>query len=222
MKIANSPGSSSEKGAIAVGALNAATLQVEYFPADDYANALDVAGNIDSSYLRSWIVEADSQTRSAGRDAPRAEVLITKADASDLEAISAIDRALWGAWANPLPLYRQLLDIFPSSILVARDIKGEPVGTVVALVCEDRAKGWILSVDVDSGHRGLGIGLALVSAAIVSLKERGCRQIVAAVSPENAPSLRLFQSLGFTATSFDPTYFGKEGGQLIMIADLPE
>ncbi|MBG0817820.1 GNAT family N-acetyltransferase [Planomonospora sp. ID82291] len=53
------------------------------------------------------------------------------------------------------------------------------------------------SVYVHPGHRGRGVGRALLAALIAAAEENGIWTIQSGVFPENTPSLRLHEALGF-------------------------
>jgi len=199
---------------VEVAALDLNKLTVRYFPVSGIEAAYDLEAQLGAEYAKSWVEDSAPNAVRHATGAARAQVGISKASPQDLEAIAKIDRSEWGAWANPLPLYRQLLDIFPSAILVARDLQGKPVGAAVALVCENRKEGWILSVDIDANHRGLGIARALLTSALEDLRAKGCSSVSAMIAPENRASLALFQSFGFSPEAYDPNYFGSGVDQI--------
>ena len=55
----------------------------------------------------------------------------------------------------------------------------------------------LLAVAVDSGHRGRGVGSALVAAARAELLRRGVHDARVVVAATNEPALRLYTSSGF-------------------------
>ncbi len=63
--------------------------------------------------------------------------------ATDAAEMARLDRAFWGEWANPLTLYRQLMDIFPEATLVARDQNAALIGYAVGLSNGYTREGWV-------------------------------------------------------------------------------
>jgi len=57
--------------------------------------------------------------------------------------------------------------------------------------------GYVYFVAVDPGARGKGSGRALVQESLRLFRSRGANQVFAAVTEDNGPSMRLFESLGF-------------------------
>lgn len=74
-------------------------------------------------------------------------------------------------------------------------MKDEMVGSIIASY--DGRKGWINRVAVSPEHRRQGIAQQLISAAEEALKKRGAEVIGVLIFESNAPSLALFQRLGY-------------------------
>lgn len=55
----------------------------------------------------------------------------------------------------------------------------------------------VLSVAVDPGAQGRGIGRQLVQAGLELLRRQGVRTVKLEVRPNNEPAKRLYSSLGF-------------------------
>ena len=65
--------------------------------------------------------------------------------------------------------------------------------------------GYVYYVAVSPGRRASGVGGALLDDALSELRGSGAREVLACIRPENTPSIRLFLSRGFVATSFRET-----------------
>lgn len=74
-------------------------------------------------------------------------------------------------------------------------MKDEMVGSVIASY--DGRKGWINRVAVSPEYRRQGIAQKLISASEEALKKRGAEVIGVLIFESNAPSLALFQNLGY-------------------------
>jgi ribosomal protein S18 acetylase RimI-like enzyme len=131
---------------------------------------------------------------------------------SDLAAVVALDRTLWGGWANSAPLYRQLFDLTPDTIVLAKSAANGLLGAAVGLIGSSIEDGWLLSIDVDPRFRGHGVGGALVEELLGRFRSIGTRSVYAVVDPANTPSRRMLEGLGFVEHLREPDYFndGKE------------
>ena len=143
----------------------------------------------------------------------RGTFAITACSASDVPEIAALDRSMWGDSANPNTLYRQLIDIFPRMVLVARDSSGALAGFSVMLFNGATSHGWILSVDLHQDFRGQGLGRSLVSAMLEELGSLGAARVTAIIDPSNQVSQRLFRSFGFERRATERDYFGPSKDQ---------
>lgn len=100
----------------------------------------------------------------------------------------------------------------------ARDSEAD-VRTFVALdggrVCGFAAVGYagwnrrltIEDIEVSPGHRGRGIGRALMECAAEFARERGAEQLWLEVSSVNAPAVHAYRRMGFTFCGLDTTLY---------------
>lgn len=132
---------------------------------------------------------------------------ITNCKPEEVTTLAAMDLAEWGDWANALPLYRQLIDILPSNVLVARNLQDDILGFALILHNSDNQEGWLLSIDVPLKFRGLTVGKTLLKQALITLKSKQCKKVTAIISPENAVSLKLFTKAGFREIKREENYF---------------
>ncbi|MDO5623071.1 MAG: GNAT family N-acetyltransferase [Pseudomonadota bacterium] len=70
----------------------------------------------------------------------------------------------------------------------------------------------IHDVAVRPGHRGAGIGQALLAACEAHARERGCCKLTLEVLTGNAPALRSYERAGFAPYQLDPA----DGQALLM------
>lgn len=201
-------GSRPPAGSSGITVFDRALMRPRIFVCDDIADAVVLEAVLGGHAAAAHVASFDMPPAKEGAPLVCGEVAITRCTRADIEAVTALDKAEWGAWANTLPFYRQLLDVAPSSIVIARDTRGEVAGFSVALVCEDGAEGWVLSVDVRGDLRGRGVGQKLVAATMRRLAERGCTAVTAIIAPDNLGSIALFESAGFEAAEIEENYFG--------------
>ena len=85
------------------------------------------------------------------------------------------------------------------TLLVARDVGGEIVGTATVIIVATTA-GWVARLEevvVDATARGKGVGAELTSAAIRVATERGVEHLELTTAPRREAANRLYQRLGF-------------------------
>jgi ribosomal protein S18 acetylase RimI-like enzyme len=91
------------------------------------------------------------------------------------------------------------------TVLIAFDPDGQQVGTVqLARVHRDldlvnAQSAYLQSLEVRDGHRGRGVGTALIGALESHAKSLGFFRVTLMVEPDNAPALALYTKLGFRA-----------------------
>ena len=95
------------------------------------------------------------------------------------------------------------------------------IGFAVSRMAADEAE--ILSIAVDSKHRGRGLSRNLLLTHLGHLAGRGVRTVFLEVEENNQPARRLYDRTGFTVTGRRERYYRQEGEQLnalIMRRDL--
>jgi mycothiol synthase len=85
----------------------------------------------------------------------------------------------------------------PAGLLVAVD-EGRLLGFHWTKV-HGNGHGEVYVVAVDPAAHGQGLGTALLQAGLHHLAERGCHRVHLYVEADNAPALRLYTGMGFTA-----------------------
>lgn len=94
--------------------------------------------------------------------------------------------------------------------LVAED-DGELVGLV--FVIESGFGFGELGMLVRAGHRGRGVGTALVAAAIDRARERGLHKLTLGVFPHNEAALALYRRFGFVEEGFRVAHIRRANGE---------
>ncbi|HEX9180566.1 MAG TPA: GNAT family N-acetyltransferase [Burkholderiales bacterium] len=89
-------------------------------------------------------------------------------------------------------------------VAVARDTAGAVLGMASAQLVISTAEGapaaWIEDVVVAEGHRGAGIGRALLAAVLDWARQRGATRAQLLADLDNAPALGFYDRLGWKAT----------------------
>lgn len=148
-------------------------------------------------------------------------VAVRPAEAGDLDALFAIERALYGAGSYPYFFLRQALDALPGTFLVAV-ADGRAVGYALGSMQAGDAHGWIISLVVDPRHQGGRIGRLLAEELIGRLEARGAGETWLHVSPANAAAVALYGKLGFAPVREEPDCFGPGEHRLIMRRAAPD
>jgi ribosomal protein S18 acetylase RimI-like enzyme len=109
--------------------------------------------------------------------------------------------------------------------LVALGADGHPVGAAWRRLFPARERGVgvvalpgvpEIAIAVRAGHRGLGIGSALLTALMDEARSAGITRLALSVDPDN-PAVRLYRRLGFREVGREAP---RPGSSVVMIADL--
>jgi ribosomal-protein-alanine N-acetyltransferase len=87
-------------------------------------------------------------------------------------------------------------------------------GFVLARVAADEAE--VLTLAVEPGARRLGLGRALMQAAMAAVTARGAASMALEVAERNAAARALYAGLGFVAVGRRRGYYGAGGDALIL------
>ena len=131
-----------------------------------------------------------------------------EATADDLAALAALDRDVFGHEAYPPFFFRQALDLWGATFLVA-EAEARPVaGYVLAAPSVRDGEACILSMGVHTSCRGQGFATGLLGALLDRLDVTGTERVWLTVHPNNTGALRLYRSAGFVAVGEEAAYFG--------------
>ena len=142
------------------------------------------------------------------------EIEIRQATGSDEPALTRIDRETHTPLSTIAPSQRFGERTRPEQTLVAL-VDGELAGYIAmrpptphpshAHVLE------VCGLSVDPGRQRLGIGRALIEAAVREAPERGARRLTLRVLSTNDPARKLYESCGFTLEGILREEFHLEG-----------
>lgn len=138
------------------------------------------------------------------------EIRIRTFRPSDIEDVCRIEKE---SFKDPWPCYAftYLHTKNPESIKVAV-VDGRLVGYVVAdIERRDRKKaGHILNLAVEQGFRHMGIGKALMEAALSFLKDSGAVEVWLEVRESNLVARKFYSSMGFVEKGRIRRYYHDE------------
>ena len=139
------------------------------------------------------------------------ELVITQK--SDIDAIFKLEQKLFGHHAYPLFFFRQAFDCWPHGLLIAKE-EDQITGYVLMATSDEQNTHWILSLAVDSQHRGKGIARLLVQAVLTKASAGSVVKLT--VDPNNVPACKLYTSLGFKVLEKEEDYFGDGEPRMVM------
>jgi ribosomal protein S18 acetylase RimI-like enzyme len=127
-------------------------------------------------------------------------VAIRPAQATDLEAISALDARLTG---SNKPAYWQEMLAPERHFLVAESDKGALMGFVAGEVRAwefgQPAAGWVFAIQIDPKLRQRGVGSQLFDALVARFKEEGVTRVRTLVDRKDHLILSFFRAQGMVA-----------------------
>ncbi|MEO5588691.1 MAG: ribosomal protein S18-alanine N-acetyltransferase [Gemmatimonadaceae bacterium] len=133
-----------------------------------------------------------------------AAITTRRAREADLEEVDFIEQA---SFADPWGRceFSTALESPHTLFLVADDGSGAVCGYVIALAVADESE--ILNLAVTPECRGVGLGRALLDAAIDAARAKGAAQVWLEVRDSNAAARRLYESRGFSEISKRRRYY---------------
>jgi len=135
---------------------------------------------------------------------------------ADLDAVIALELALFGeeAWSRQMLLGE--LDQQPASrfYLVAEDA-GMLVGYAGLLAAG--GQGDVLTIAVDTGRWGQGVGSELLRQLLAEAKRRACTEVFLEVRADNTRAQRLYHWWGFAEIGLRRGYYQPSGMDAIVM-----
>ncbi|MDI3287598.1 N-acetyltransferase [Polyangium sp. 15x6] len=141
--------------------------------------------------------------------------MIRRPGTSDIKAVFAVERDVFGTHVYPDFFFRQALDLWGDTFFVADGENGALDGYVIGAPSHEPGVMWVLSLAVRGASRGRGIGKALMQEVLAAMKARGVASAKLTVHPDNR-AVTLYQNLGFEVITKDPNYFGENDPRLVM------
>ncbi|MEW2619515.1 GNAT family N-acetyltransferase [Streptomyces sp. NPDC048106] len=148
------------------------------------------------------------------------EPYIRTATPADEEALAHLDRATWSTLhavtPRPEPPYPPFFDErHPAQDFLVAELAGRLVGYVrLARMIPLPAHAHVLTIQgfvVAEEARGLGLGRALIRAAVAEARARGARRLTLRVLGHNTPARKLYETEGFAVEGVLPGEFFLDG-----------
>lgn len=138
-------------------------------------------------------------------DSSQAEPQLRAATPADLDAIWAIESAVFGPEAWSKEMMREELTAEHRCYLVLSDSEGHirGYGGLLSLGTD----GDIQTIALSPEHRGSGAGRRLMNALLDEAQRRGVREVFLEVRADNPVAQGLYLSLGFREIGIRPRYY---------------
>ncbi|MPZ57080.1 MAG: ribosomal-protein-alanine N-acetyltransferase [Rhizobiales bacterium] len=136
----------------------------------------------------------------------RGQPVLSDAGPADAEAIAALHAASFRRGWSDSEMEQLLVDpnVVADRALLGRDL----VGFILTRRAADEAE--ILSIAVDKGARGRGLGRKLLRRNLQRLAGLDVRAVFLEVGAENAPALALYDRMGFEEVGKRERYYGHD------------
>jgi ribosomal-protein-alanine N-acetyltransferase len=151
-------------------------------------------------------------------------LMLRRARPDDLDAIMELERSTFTADAWPAEAMRAELSGEHGYYLVAVDDASPDRVVAYAGLLAPRGSGQgdIQTIAVDPGHRGAGLGRALMHALIDEARRRGAAELFLEVRADNPVARTLYESLGFAEIGVRRGYYQPDGvDAVVMKLDVP-
>ncbi len=128
---------------------------------------------------------------------PTTSVRVRRADSADLDDLVALEQRAFDGDRMSRAQYRRHLDSDSARILLASTGRHAFSGSLVLFFRKGSAVARVYSLATRPEARGQGIGAALLEAAAVAARRRGCRVLRLEVRTDNAAAIGLYERLGY-------------------------
>jgi ribosomal protein S18 acetylase RimI-like enzyme len=135
---------------------------------------------------------------------------------SDLEGVQQLELEAYGDHAYSYVVLRQFLDMTGELFQVCRDANGNVIAYGVIARSINQDSGWFHSLVVSTAHQRKGIGTELSEKLLNKADSHSLKELFLTVEPDNKTAISLYKKLGFIDVKFEPHYYGKNEGRIIM------
>jgi ribosomal protein S18 acetylase RimI-like enzyme len=131
---------------------------------------------------------------------------IRPARASDVDALLAIENAVFSTDRLQRQSFRRLIGRPSATVLVAQ-VASEVAGYCIVLFRAGNPAARLYSISTAPGMAGRGLGLALIEAAERAAVERGKRSLRLEVRQDNERAVSIYRRAGFSPIGSKPDYY---------------
>jgi ribosomal-protein-alanine N-acetyltransferase len=135
---------------------------------------------------------------------------------SDLEGVQQLELETYGEHAYSYVVLRQFLDTSGELFQVCRDAGRDVIAYGIIARSTSQDTGWLHSLVVSVDHRRKGIGIELSKKLIDKAGSHSLKEIFLTVKPDNKAAISLYKRLGFADVKFEPHYYGRNEGRIVM------
>lgn len=128
------------------------------------------------------------------------------ARAGDVDALLAIEEAVFGTDRLSRASFRRLVASASAAVLVA-DADGKVAGYCIVLLRANSPAARLYSIAVGPGRSGRGIGRMLIEAAERKARARSCSALHLEVREDNPRAIAIYGQSGFQITGSQPDYY---------------
>lgn len=147
---------------------------------------------------------------------PAAPARLRAMTEADLPAVLAMEHALFGAEAWSRQMLRSELSQLTSRWYLVADDAGALAGYAGLLVAGG-GQADVLTLAVDAGRWGEGIGSALLGALLAEAARRGCTEVFLEVRTDNDRAQRLYRRHGFEPLGIRRGYYQPSGADALVM-----
>jgi len=140
--------------------------------------------------------------------------VIRPATPDDEPALRALDRATWSTLSSPVPVPPDDFPFEIAGVLVAELEDGIAGFVKLGPALHIKATEHVLEIkglSVDPGHRGRGMGKALIHAAIRYARQAGARKLTLRVLGHNPHARAVYEACGFEVEGVVREFFLLDG-----------
>ncbi len=169
----------------------------------------------------------DNETKIFNNTRIDLEFIVRRCTLEDLDAVIEINEQELPE-DYPYFFYKSILDNFPECFLIAQDRSGDVIAYIMWRVEKAPSvnslkyinKGHLVSIAVSDSCRKKGVGQALLSSSMTSIKKYKIKQYVLEVRVSNYTAIRLYEKFNFKVENIKQNYYRDGENAYFMTLDV--